>query len=392
MHAPTNAVLNAMLNVVLGGLYEHCSAHRSTQQSLSFSPSFAAQRQQLSLEKFLGTNSVLSVATAATATGGRAVHGRLGDMFPVQLRSRRRFKRGREGVWYVMAKPREVEEYRQQLAVHVQRLKQRLAWLCSGPERVFGYVTHRRVFFAIDTSGSMFESMAFLRATVAELLQRVVLSGCDAFGLACFNENVNALARCLLDVDSDTIGAALTWLGQQEAAGGTRLEPVLELCLSELHDVDAVYLVSDGLTEESTRHLMSRVAEWRAVRPVQVNTVSFNCTDVTTNRFLKSLAESTSGDFRLFQQATRERDEVIEAEDVQLLAKEVAKGERCLLEAQELQQRILDSLDCNGTARQAAETKVCGQGGCLKRWMEMKRERESTELELSVRDRISVSG
>src|SRR3569623_1514742 len=126
------------------------------------------------MEKFLATNSVLSIAARVPGTGDM-IHGHLSTLFPVQRYSTQKRKDGKRGVWYVMANAREFGEYRQKVQLHQQRLQQRLQYLTSGPERVMGQVLQQRVVFVLDISGSMFPTLPQLQAAMKELLQTVVL-------------------------------------------------------------------------------------------------------------------------------------------------------------------------------------------------------------------------
>lgn len=318
------------------------------------------------MEKFLATNSMLSAVQPTHGSGGdgtatsskQANH--LGRVFTIQRPSSRKTKDGRPAVWYVMATPRDLSEYRSRLRLAIERLEQRLHYLQAGPERLLGQVLAPRVALAIDISGSIFSSLPTLKTAVADLLQHVVQVRCQSFALVCFNDELQKLTPCMLPVSADAIAAAVEWLSQRQAQGGTRLQPLLEYCLSELQDVDAVHLVTDGLTEETPQQLLALVDDCYLRRPVSVNTVSLNCDDAITNGFLKELSAATQGVFKTVMLEQDSGREAIGGDDFELLQRELQRARDFDHEAAALQTRIAENIDDSASVSRVSQMEVSG--------------------------------
>jgi hypothetical protein len=143
----------------------------------------------------------------------------------------------------------------EKLRVHLQ---QRIAWLQSTSRRVFGVVSGQHVVFALDTSGSMFNSLPFLQRQFARLVREQVRLRVATFNVVQFASEAQAWTECLIDVTDESCNGAVAWVQSLTALGGTNVCAAVQLALADEH-ADTVYILSDGQPDESTREVLDRL-------------------------------------------------------------------------------------------------------------------------------------
>ena len=73
----------------------------------------------------------------------------------------------------------------------------------------------------------------------------------------------------LVDVNEDTVAAAASWCQTLECSGGTNTLYALQVALSD-KSIDSVYLLSDGLPDDSTQHILRQVKALAPSKHVKV--------------------------------------------------------------------------------------------------------------------------
>ncbi len=68
------------------------------------------------------------------------------------------------------------------------------------------------------------------------------------------------------------MAAAASWCQTLECTGGTNLLQAMRVALAD-DVIDGIYVISDGMPDESTKHVLREVAAGSAGRKVHVRTV-----------------------------------------------------------------------------------------------------------------------
>eukprot|EP00051_Salpingoeca_urceolata_P024013 m.415143 g.415143 ORF g.415143 m.415143 type:complete len:973 (+) comp20177_c2_seq8:286-3204(+) len=153
------------------------------------------------------------------------------------------------------------------------------------------------VVFAIDISGSMHDSLPFVRAELKRTLER--LPARCAFNIVAFNGQVFSWAPGLLHKDESSVRSATTWLQGLLTHGTTNTLDALRQAFTD-DSVECVWVLTDGRPDETPARVLQATAAMNVGRQVAIHTISFDCNDGAANAFLRSLAEQNNGTFRLF--------------------------------------------------------------------------------------------
>lgn len=238
--------------------------------------------------------------------------------------------------------PKQWKIYIKQVKAAFKRYKERLAWLSTGTRKIFGTVLEKNITIAVDTSGSMVETLPFVQRCLGKLVHQQILDHCEKFNLIQFADSVQAWAALrhypdddeggagaggadddgesafdpgrlggekkpfLVEVSEDTCSAAAAWAQTLSCSGGTNVLEAIYSCLAD-PDTDAIYLLSDGAPDDSTQEILRQVSKLVAERNVKIHTISFNC-DREARSFLKSLAKAGNGRHHDVVRAPRPED------------------------------------------------------------------------------------
>ncbi|KAK3089710.1 hypothetical protein FSP39_005810 [Pinctada imbricata] len=196
--------------------------------------------------------------------------------------------------------PHELKEYEVQVEKILKRYLKRLLWLLSGSRRIFGTVIHKKVSILIDTSGSMEPYMMELKKELAALIWDQLYRLGARFNLIRFSGNCEKWRDQLQPATQELCHDAVNWSSRLVASGNTCTLDAIKMAFDD-REVQAIYILTDGKPDSSTSLVLKEVSEMNEDRNIQINTISFNCSDSTANNFLRLLATQTGGRFHRCQ-------------------------------------------------------------------------------------------
>ncbi|CAB4012951.1 Hypothetical predicted protein [Paramuricea clavata] len=120
----------------------------------------------------------------------------------------------------------------------------------QGDRTLFGRIPEKNVYFLIDTSGSMYHQLGFVKSHLIEVLtKRAVLSQDTMFNIIEFNERTNKWADSLIQCDTETVNIASQWISNLTCGTSTDTMTALLLAFND-PATEAVYMVTDGLPDQ----------------------------------------------------------------------------------------------------------------------------------------------
>ncbi|KAG8513517.1 LOW QUALITY PROTEIN: von Willebrand factor A domain-containing protein 3A, partial [Galemys pyrenaicus] len=264
-------------------------------------------------------------------------------------------------VKHIQWTPREIDVYITCLEKVMRRYVQRLQWLLSGSRRLFGAVLESKVCVVLDTSGSMGPHLQQVKTELILLIWEQLRKHCDSFNLLGFAQGLQPWQDKLVETTEEACHQAMQWVTRLHGQGSTsvlqallasptparpgsrrpRAAPVLRKAFS-FHDVEGLYLLTDGKPDTSCSLVLSEVGRLSEKRAVKVHTVSLSGAGRAEVSFLRNLASLTGGRFhcpvgedtlsKLHGLLTKgfidERDPVLplfEGDDLRRLAQEITK-------------------------------------------------------------------
>ncbi|XP_022382371.1 von Willebrand factor A domain-containing protein 3A isoform X3 [Enhydra lutris kenyoni] len=252
--------------------------------------------------------------------------------------------------------PREMKAYITCLEKVMRRYVQRLQWLLSGSRRLFGAVLESRVCILVDTSGSVGPALQQVKTELILLIWEQLRKHCDSFNLLSFAEDLRLWRDTLVETTDAACHEAMQWVTHLGAQGGTSILQALLKAFS-FHDVEGLYLLTDGKPDTSCSLILSEVQRLKEKRDVKIHTISLNRSGRTAADFLRNLATLTGGRYhcpvdedtllRIHGLLTKgfvdERDPVLppfEGDDLRRLAQEITKARRFLWKAQSFRSQL----------------------------------------------------
>ena len=95
----------------------------------------------------------------------------------------------------------------------------------------------------------------------------------------------------LVPTSDQNLTAVWQWVQALRASGSTNTLDALSTATA-VQGAKAVYLLTDGRPDQSPEEVLARVQE---MPKIPIHTISFNCGDSKSNRFLAQLASTTGG-------------------------------------------------------------------------------------------------
>ena len=268
---------------------------------------------------------------------------------------------------HLQLRPRELDEYRQRCETVLRRYFKRMQWLLNGSRLLFSTIVHKSILILVDTSGSMEPYLDFLKKELAVLVWDQLFANQIQFNFIQFNDQYQAWRETLVLPTEDNCHEAIAWISTLKANGNTGSERVLNYAFDfqrTKQPIDAIYYMSDGKPDHSTKYLLEQVRVLNTNSPnttsltdskrLSINTISFCCQDADANEFLKRLAHDNNGryhrstnnsrDLHLFVHRLQEDktydlelDETalpeLDSDDLKRLLKEIVKARLYLRQA-----------------------------------------------------------
>uniref|UniRef100_A0A2I3HRP8 von Willebrand factor A domain containing 3A n=1 Tax=Nomascus leucogenys TaxID=61853 RepID=A0A2I3HRP8_NOMLE len=272
-----------------------------------------------------------------------------------------------------------MEVYIRHLEKVLRRYVQRLQWLLSGPvlcsrtwyrrsmdrgvmmtasgsRRLFGAVLESKVCILLDTSGSMDPYLQQVKTELVLLIWEQLRKRCDSFNLLSFAESLQSWQDTLVETTDEACHEAMQWVTHLQAQGSTSILQAL-LKAFGFHDLEGLYLLTDGKPDTSCSLVLNEVQRLREKRDVKVHTISLNCSDRAAVEFLRKLASFTGGRYHcpvgedtlskisslLTKVFINEKAPMLppfEGDDLRILAQEITKARSFLWQAQSFRTQL----------------------------------------------------
>ncbi|XP_029805813.1 von Willebrand factor A domain-containing protein 3A [Suricata suricatta] len=253
-------------------------------------------------------------------------------------------------VRHIQWTPRETEAYITCLEKVTRRYVQRLQWLLSGSRRLFGTILESKVCILVDTSGSVGPYLQQVKMELILLIWEQLRKHCDRFNLLSFAEDLQLWRDTLVETTDAACHEAMQWVTHLRARGSTSVLQAL-LKAFTFHDVEGLYLLTDGKPDTSCSLILNEVQRLKEERDLKLHTISLNCSGRAAVDFLRNLASLTGARYHcpvdedtlfkihglLTKGFTDERDPglpLFEGDDLRILAQEIAKARSFLWKAQ----------------------------------------------------------
>ncbi|GAB5582999.1 von Willebrand factor A domain-containing protein 3A [Prionailurus iriomotensis] len=266
-------------------------------------------------------------------------------------------------VRHIQSTPREMEAYITCLEKVMRRYVQRLQWLlseaaarkASRSRRLFGTILESKVCILVDTSGSMGPYLQQVKTELILLIWEQLRKHCDRFNLLSFAEDLQLWRDTLVETTDAACHEAMQWVTHLRAQGSTSVLQALLKAFS-FHDVEGLYLLTDGKPDTSRSLILNEVQRLKEERDLKLHTISLNCSGRAAVDFLRNLASLTGARyhcpvdedtlFKIHGLLTKgfvdERDPVLplfEGDDLRRLAQEITKARSFLWKAQSFRRK-----------------------------------------------------
>lgn len=208
----------------------------------------------------------------------------------------------------------------------------------KGSRALFGEILEDRIYILIDTSQSMKDKLPVVKQKLFQLMREQLQRKAKVNFVKFDNEPV-AWKEKLTEVNEDNLEDALHWVKGLKIGSSTDILKALQVALSDT-DTQVIYLLTDGRPDQPPSRVLAQLHQHRRV---PVHTISFNCNDITANRFLHELARATGGQFYYYhiQLKDPETPKSYECEDIYLLKKEIENGKAELKKIQAFHNELL---------------------------------------------------
>ncbi|XP_039090381.1 von Willebrand factor A domain-containing protein 3A [Hyaena hyaena] len=259
-------------------------------------------------------------------------------------------------VRHIQWTPREMEAYITCLEKVMRRYVQRLQWLLSGSRRLFGTILESKVCILVDTSGSVGPYLQQVKMELILLIWEQLRKHCDRFNLLSFAEDLRLWRDTLVETTDTACHEAMQWVTHLSARGSTSVLQALLKAFS-FHDVEGLYLLTDGKPDTSCSLILNEVQRLKEERDLKLHTISLNCSGRAAVDFLRNLASLTRARyhcpvdedtlFKIHRLLTKgfmdERDPILplfEGDDLRRLAQEIVKARSFLWKAQSFRSQL----------------------------------------------------
>ncbi|XP_022112063.1 uncharacterized protein LOC110991156 isoform X2 [Acanthaster planci] len=168
----------------------------------------------------------------------------------------------------------------------------------EGIPTIFGDLEAKSITFLVDTSGSMYPYLEVVKEHLVEvLLARSFKRNDSMFNIMEFSSEVVPWADCMVKCTPQTVTVAAEWVKNLGCKTGTN---TLDALLAGFADraCEALYLVTDGLPDQTPEEILQHVALVSDGRPVHAIYLAGGIADLPACEFLTFLATETAGTFQ----------------------------------------------------------------------------------------------
>ncbi|CAK8693273.1 unnamed protein product [Clavelina lepadiformis] len=178
-----------------------------------------------------------------------------------------------------------------------------LTKMSSYINNLFGEIPEKNITFVIDTSGSMYDVLSFIKDHICEILiDRAYNRPGTTFNLIEFSSEITQWSDQMVECTPITVNAATRWLRGIESQTGSDMLHALEMAFDEPR-CEAVYLLTDGMPDQEPGEIVHRVIKASHGRPVHCITVTDRSDELPliSRTFLEDLSLNTRGSFHIVE-------------------------------------------------------------------------------------------
>ncbi|XP_053399868.1 von Willebrand factor A domain-containing protein 3B-like isoform X2 [Mercenaria mercenaria] len=184
-------------------------------------------------------------------------------------------------------------ENRLQQAIHLY--KRRLEWLTSESRRLFGVMEEKAVTVVLDIRNMSPQQFDMYRMGLERVIYEQVTQ-IAKFNLIRANDEISMYQDHCVPVTHDTVEGAIKWLWGLDRLASVSKTACVEavLCAIEDKQNEAIYLYTEGSSVDTCRQLLKEKICAIQKKP-PIHTVSYNCENSDTVRFLREFASAAGG-------------------------------------------------------------------------------------------------
>ncbi|EGD76350.1 hypothetical protein PTSG_11678 [Salpingoeca rosetta] len=206
-----------------------------------------------------------------------------------------RWKNGKDA--HVFITDTMMRNYEEKVRAALTQYQRHLARYERSSVSAFGVCEHERIAIAVDMSDSMAQHTRDVARLIAAFLREQAVPFKREFTLIAYGDAVVPWTDAPVTATKEAAADAVEWLRAVRTLGSTNTLAALQH-VAQVPDLNAVYIVSDGLPNQPTSEVEIFAERLHEDKGVVVNTVSFNCRNRRANDHLHALASATQGTFQ----------------------------------------------------------------------------------------------
>uniref|UniRef100_H3AR50 VWFA domain-containing protein n=1 Tax=Latimeria chalumnae TaxID=7897 RepID=H3AR50_LATCH len=165
--------------------------------------------------------------------------------------------------------------------------------------RLFGSILNHNLTFVIDTSGSMYSKLDFVKENLIEtLISRAYGLEEFMFNIIEYSNEMTKWCDRVVTCIPETVAKAIEWIRSLESKTGSHALAALQAAFED-PTCTAVCLVTDGLTDADPREIYNMLMLSSQGRPVHVICLVEDRCEVGRHNVLENVARQTGGSFQI---------------------------------------------------------------------------------------------